>query len=820
MLRRPILLVAGVTLLTVGFLVLLGWIGFRRFLAELPPAPRTALGPDTVAPALTERVVVLLIDSLREDLANDAELMPHFGGLVAKGTSGVHITPPMTLTTMSVVSLGTGMTPSVSWSLKNFDAEPIEDETVFELLARNGKRIALLGDASWTQLYGRFAAHTLAFGDHGFFSGEEAGTGMLGIDQQTLDDGEKLLMDPSWDVVVLHVVGTDKMAHKRGAARRNPDGSPSDYARVATAIDQRLGQLVERVGGVKRTTWLVLSDHGCNLQGNHGGGEPEARRAPFVWAGAGIKARSGVEAPLTSVAGTLAALFGLRPPRTAEAPAELRTLEHGRDARVALRNAHLQAREAYVGAVVGVTAAPDAPPPARGLRARLEQLTEHASLALSHDGWLLPLGLAVGFLGVGLLTWLVLSVGGVPRPGAHAVVWLALLAALLHWSGWQFEAVRLLGEFTLSARGAAVRLAIIGVLLGAVALLARFNRLGVAWLALLVVGLTVGQSVMRWPYGPLEVMYRTVLVTALAVVAWTQTARALLLLVGLLAGTLLLDWVAPPDLGVLMKAPTPWLAGLAVGAMTCALAMQAVRTEPGALGRFVALGALIGVAALYQRTQTAWLVKPLLVALPLALWGVSRAAPLVGRNAVLLVALALVRALASDPRTVAFVALIALCVVASGLRGRLVAVGVGLALVAQHAFFFEVGYAFSFSTIDASVAFAATRDTINLGEGFAFLLCQHLGPWLAVVAALTYSLRVSADARGWLAGVLALVLVLATECVGAFASFEAARHNHWFTMHAVPLYVFAMCNVGLAGLAAVVCGRAMGHGAFPSAVRS
>ncbi|GMV42768.1 MAG: hypothetical protein AMXMBFR64_44840 [Myxococcales bacterium] len=825
-LRRRAILATAATLAAV---VALGHVGHDLYLAERPAPPPTAASP-RVGKALTDRLVVVVVDALREDIASDPAIMPHWSRLAARGASGVSVTPPMTLTTMSVLNMGTGMTPSISWSLKNFDAEPFEDESVLALLRDTGRRIALLGDASWTQLFGVTAEHTLSIPDTGFYKG--ADDDMIATDAQIFDEAERVLADPRWDVIILHVVGTDKAAHAHGAHSREPDGSLSFYARRAAAIDARVGALVERFGD--RGTWLLTSDHGATLAGNHGGGEEEARRAPFAVAGAGIAPCERIEQPLNALAPTLAALMGVRAPRTAEVPASFALLTLDARAQAAQVVAQFAARHRYAeGSLAMIGRALELPADGSPDRALLELdqgRTEQAVVLASNGMGLLQTllaatqegrsgkratGMALGLaLMVGLL-WLLARESGAPAPLRPALAWGALSWALLVFADWQFTVVWLLGELGRSWGHLAWHGPLVASGVAALAvivwLVRRSRTLMEArpeWVAWAVLVLFLGQSVMRWPYGPLEQTWGLLLVAALGLVAWAhrRDRGALLRVGGALAALAALRAVSPALLpegdGRLEDTTASTIAANA--ALLVAVGALALRGRRAWLP-WLTLVAVGVAAALCHALSLPWLVKAVLPALVVPFLLLPRAATSGERlDLVLATALVLYRALSLDARVLLLVLLAGAAYALSGVRSRgrgSAPMAAALVMLAWQSWFLAIGYGWSFSAIDVTVAFAATREALNLGEGFALILAQHLAPWLVLVAAAVHQRVASGDAASLRPLAAALAGAFLIQAFGAFASFEYELDNHWFTMHAVPLFVFALCNALLVGLA-------------------
>lgn len=801
--KRPWLLLLAAVLGSSAGVLAMAWAGYARYLAAPPlPAYPTPHEAAVTAP-LTPRVVIVIIDSLREDAANDPSVAPTLNEMADLGASGVNITPPMTLTALSVTNMATGMTPPIAWSIRNFDASPFPDESVFSLLRSAGHRIALLGDASWTQLFGAHAERTLAFPDTGFFAGVHGEVSES--DLKTFAEAERVLADPSFTVVVIHVTASDKTAHKAGAHLREADGSPSLYARAIRAIDARVGALWRRHG--PGSTWLVMSDHGCNLHGSHGGGEEVARRAPFTWAGPGIAKARGVEQPLNSVAAAIAALAGLRAPRTAEAHANFALLTTTADQQEALITGHLAARRRFVEGRTGEDV---------GTGAGLRSLNDALKRA-EEEPWLGALSLVIGLLLQLLVVYGAARAVGVERPGVGAALWAGLSWPLLAWGGWQFKTVQVLGELfaspSLFALRGAILLAISGLMLFAAT---RFRKVGAQWVAWAFGVLVCGQVTLRWPGGPVSESLRTVvafgLIAATAYAFRVRSADRRALAIGLgglfsLFGLIHMSAMAGPEASMTLAGG--WMANTLMMVTLVLLGAQALgvrRAGPDLLLWATLLG-LAAASMVYQRAPAPWLVQLLVSWLAgtaaLCFW--VRLSPLAARNVLFALGLILYRALCTDARVVIVCCIAGLAWLLSGIRTRNNALTApliaGLTVIGQLAYFYEAGYSFSFSSLDMNVAFAATRDAIDLGEGFMFLMLQALGPWLVLIGAAVYNRTINDDPRGVRALVIALPGALVIQAWGAIGSFGYELGNHWFTVHAVPMVLFSACNILLVGVA-------------------
>ncbi|HIA02364.1 MAG TPA: hypothetical protein EYN06_07295 [Myxococcales bacterium] len=801
-------------------------IGYELYLAERPIPEAGDAGPVKVVSPIASKIVLIIVDSLREEAARDAKTMPYLNKLAAEGASGVAITPHMTLTTMSVVDMATGMTPPISWSLKNFDAEPFEDENIFSLMKAAGHKIALVGDASWTQLFGQHADKIFSVPERGWYQGGEEP--LTEVDTSILAEARKALSDPSFSMVVIHVVGSDKAAHKFGAHLRDADQKPGMYAQTLTALDWEFRQLHEAFG--RDRIWWVQSDHGCNLRGNHGGGEVEARRAPFVVTGPGIVPQQGVEHSLNAVAPTLMALMGLRPPRCAEVSATFRLLEHRPEDELLLAESHLVARHSFVRSFFDHYGreAPSReiqPTTREALHQQLAEFNRSIVTAGRDKDWLRSVGVLIGLSMMLFLMLLLAQASALENPWRISVIFTAFLWILLVINGWQFKLIQVFGELLQSPMGFVLRLGVVALVVGLLVAVAvavrRFGVLsstGVAWLGWGLVVLALGQSVMRWPYGPLPETYRAMMILTLMAglctllyrrhYEWPKIAASLAAMVGLylLSNGLFGDEVRASD-----SFYSTLVSDIAVLLTVGALAFHALKssqtnsrqTMVWMLLFILTIGALV-----YHRAQYVWMIKPLLCAtlLPVILSYFSDVDARFTRNMSLALALVIYRALGLDYRLLILLMLVLAILPLSALRSNRkrywLPIAAALATLAHYSYFYEVGHAYSFSAIDVSVAFAATRDAVNLGESFVFLIVQHLAPLLVLVAGLNHFSAINGDNRAVLVCSVAFMGAFVVQAWGAFASFEYELHNHWFTMHAVPVMLFSLCTVCLSGLAA------------------
>lgn len=415
-----LLVLAGVT--AVGRVAMQAWLE-RPVPAGLPRIGGSATG--------ARPLLVVVIDGLRaESLWDEPTAMPWLRAFAGEGAGGIAQAGNPTLTAACVRTLLTGQWPDLLAGLRNFNARPVEGSWV-EFLRERGARPAHAGDAAIAQLC---ALHlppedVLAFPDRGPVDQGECDALAVPFVLERIAQGR--------DLVTLHVTAPDHAGHKHGAS-----GEP--YRQACAGVDAALERVVTAFRARHPSaTVLIAADHGVSPHGTHGGGEPSARRAPFVLVGPGVARGLQVTVPQAALAPTLCALLGLPQPPLAQSPPAVTLLALPRVEVLRALDAHVQAR-AWVARAVGSTRVD----PIERKRAQLalakmgpEGAAALASLSNELEGLARPpaawLMLGVLLLAVlGLAALLVHEPRAEDRPadralaGAGAVLFLAALAPL------------------------------------------------------------------------------------------------------------------------------------------------------------------------------------------------------------------------------------------------------------------------------------------------------------------------------------------------------------------------------------------------------
>ena len=213
------------------------------------------------------------------------------------------IADPPTTTLQRLKGLTTGSLPTFIDAGSNFAGTAIDEDNLISQLRSAGRRIAFLGDDTWTSLFPDHFIPNMTFPFESFNV----------WDLHTLDNGV-LKHLPSvienyhqWDVLIAHFLGVDHAGHRYG-----PDHS---------AMNEKLKQMDGVIRDIIKsldddTLFIVMGDHGMDPKGDHGGdspGEIEAAlwmysKRPAFGRIQGVKERSVAQIDLVP---TLSLLLGL-----------------------------------------------------------------------------------------------------------------------------------------------------------------------------------------------------------------------------------------------------------------------------------------------------------------------------------------------------------------------------------------------------------------------------------------------------------------------------------------------------------------------------
>jgi hypothetical protein len=214
------------------------------------------------------KMLLVVVDALRNDSSLDPALMPNLTRLGREGRRGTaRVESWIPSTVAGIRSIVEGRVPPPASFLQDFGASRSRDGGIFAVLHAAGRRSFAAGPRLWTDLYGPWLA------------GGAAEPAIGGDDGRLLRSGLDALAG-GYDLVVVHLSGPDDAAHLHGGRSR-------EYAAAVHRADAALGRLIARAGPA--ATILVTSDHGVTAQGGHAGPEPEVVTVPVIVHGPGLQ---------------------------------------------------------------------------------------------------------------------------------------------------------------------------------------------------------------------------------------------------------------------------------------------------------------------------------------------------------------------------------------------------------------------------------------------------------------------------------------------------------------------------------------------------
>lgn len=249
--------------------------------------------PSVLASAPAPRVVLVIVDGLREDAARQMSTLNNLQGY---GADFSLTTPQPSLSYPNWTTIMTGAGHHVTGVTTNWFEEKVPVATLLDDAIAAGLRTAVVGPPDFSALYEVERADAVQLRDW-----PEGGylTGIL------VDDAFALCRSADPALLVVHLPDVDESGHDFG-------GTSPEYSETVRRVDADLARLVVGLQD-GRTAFVIVADHGHVDTGGHGGWEPEATRVRMVMGGTGVALTSG-DARLVDVAPTVAALMGMAPP--------------------------------------------------------------------------------------------------------------------------------------------------------------------------------------------------------------------------------------------------------------------------------------------------------------------------------------------------------------------------------------------------------------------------------------------------------------------------------------------------------------------------
>jgi hypothetical protein len=291
-------------------------IEYRSPLSTDPPVPGEPLGQligKGNSYPLSSRVVLVIIDALRDDTSRDRAVMPFLNELRDQGASATMHSHPPSFSVPGWMALLSGAWPDLNDSqvLNPPDVNSVRTSTqdnLFMAAHRDGLQTALAG-YPWFKFLIQPGAVDEAYYPIGTY-GDEAGNESVAEDRDIMDAALAWLESLNYQFILIHVDQVDHAGHHEGGARSK------NWDIAATRTDGFLREISAQLD-LEKDTLIIVSDHGQILKGGlgaHGGAEPATLLEPFVMVGAGIKPGDYKDIQMADVAPTLAILLGTNIP--------------------------------------------------------------------------------------------------------------------------------------------------------------------------------------------------------------------------------------------------------------------------------------------------------------------------------------------------------------------------------------------------------------------------------------------------------------------------------------------------------------------------
>ncbi|XP_061361608.1 GPI ethanolamine phosphate transferase 3 isoform X2 [Gastrolobium bilobum] len=178
------------------------------------------------------------------------------------------IADPPTTSLQRLKGLTTGGLPTFVDVGNSFGAPAIVEDNFINQLVQNGKKVVMMGDDTWTQLFPHHFERSYPYPS---FNVKDLHT----VDNGCIDHLFPSLYEEDWDVLIAHFLGVDHAGHIFGV-----DSTPMiEKLEQYNNIIERVIEVLENQSGPgslhENTMLVVMGDHGQTLNGDHGGGSAE-----------------------------------------------------------------------------------------------------------------------------------------------------------------------------------------------------------------------------------------------------------------------------------------------------------------------------------------------------------------------------------------------------------------------------------------------------------------------------------------------------------------------------------------------------------------
>ncbi len=277
---------------------------YRSLLSDSPPAPGESFNWANEEP-LTNRVVFILVDALRNDTSHKADVMPYLNDLRAQGAWATSHSQPPSYSAPGYSVIGVGAWPHLSdGPVMNLEYEEIPvwtQDNLFSAVHRAGLKTAVSGYDWFEKLIPQTDV------DASFYTAEYDAA----ADRAVVDAAITWLESSNYEFIFIHLDQIDTAGHY--------EGGPQDlrWDEAAARVDDHIREIVSHLD-LEVDTVFITSDHGQIDRGGHGGHEAVVLTEPFVLVGAGVNPGQYPDTEMVDIAPTLTVLLGANIPATSQ----------------------------------------------------------------------------------------------------------------------------------------------------------------------------------------------------------------------------------------------------------------------------------------------------------------------------------------------------------------------------------------------------------------------------------------------------------------------------------------------------------------------
>ncbi|KAE8704275.1 hypothetical protein F3Y22_tig00110458pilonHSYRG00397 [Hibiscus syriacus] len=229
-----------------------------------------------------DRLIIIILDALRFDFVAPSSVFEQkqpwmdrlkvLQRMALENPSSAKIfkaiADPPTTSLQRLKGLTTGALPTFIDVGNSFGAPAIVEDNFIKQLIQNGKRVVMMGDDTWTQL---FPNHFNKSYPYPSFNVKDLDT----VDNGCIEHLLPSLHQQDWDVLIAHFLGVDHAGHIYGV-----DSTPmiEKLEQYNAVLEKVIEELQNQSGSGKlheNSLLIVMGDHGQTLNGDHGGGSPE-----------------------------------------------------------------------------------------------------------------------------------------------------------------------------------------------------------------------------------------------------------------------------------------------------------------------------------------------------------------------------------------------------------------------------------------------------------------------------------------------------------------------------------------------------------------